>query len=154
MKARVAAPDLERFGKRLQALGRRIQADRAAYDAGAIPTCTTGEACRYCPSIRFCPAKGALVQAACGATLPEILRLAKERKPYLTRENAPAVQARLEELEKLVRLMKGDLADLARQAPFRRSDGKVFGPTRSGRVAAHRASAVAHPRRSAAAGRA
>ncbi len=40
-KVRVAAPDLERFGKRLQALGRRIKADGAAYDRGEIPTCTT-----------------------------------------------------------------------------------------------------------------
>jgi hypothetical protein len=38
--------------------------------------------------------------------------------------------------------MEGDLADLARQAPFRRMDGKVYGPTRSGRVVAHRERSV------------
>jgi hypothetical protein len=139
VKARVAAPDLERFGKKLQVLGQRIRQDRAAAAAGAIAPATTGDHCRYCPALRFCPAKGALVQAACGATLPALLQLAKERKPYLTEQNVAAVHARLAELEKLVRTMKGDIADFARQTPFRRPDGKVFGLTRSGRVAAHRA---------------
>lgn len=142
-KVRVAASDLDRFGERLLKLGDRIRADREAYDRGEVPTCAPGEQCRYCPSLRYCPAKGALVRAACGETLPELLRRARAREPYLSAENVAAVQARLGELEQLVRAMKADIADFARQTPFRRRDGKVYGPSRNGRMAAHR------PRRAA-----
>jgi RecB family exonuclease len=144
VKKRVAAPDLDRFGKQLQTLGRRIQEDRAAYDAGRLPDCTTGDHCGHCSSYRFCPAKGALARAALGAELPEILRLAQERKPYLTPDNAALVRERLIEVERVVKLVKADLAGLARQAPIQQRDGKVYGLTRSGRVAAHRP--PRHPR--------
>lgn len=142
-KVRVAAQDLDRFAVRLRQLGDRIRAARRSYDAGEFPACATGEHCRYCPSIRYCPAKGALLRAVCGDSLPEILQRARAREPFLTRENVAAVQARVGELEQLVRAMKGDIADFARQTPFRRQDGKVYGPSRTGRVTARRAPKIA-----------
>jgi len=138
LKARVAAADLERFGQRLRGLAGRVDAARAAFAEGQIPPATTGEHCRYCPAMRFCPAKMGLARAALGGDLFEVLQLVRRGAPLIDETTAPQLREALADVERLVKTLKADLADFARHTPFRQRDGRVYGLTRSGRVVAHR----------------
>lgn len=139
VKARVSAPDLERFGKRLLALGARVQEARAAFERGAIPDCHRGDHCAYCPGMRSCPAMGALARAALGGALAETLTRARAGLPLVSEADDARLHEQLAALERVVRALKADLRDRARGRPVPLRNGKVYGVTPSGRVAAHRA---------------
>jgi hypothetical protein len=139
VKARVSAPDLERFGQRLRALGARVQEARAAFTRGVIPDCTRGDHCAYCPGMRSCPAMGALARAALGGELAETLARARAGLPLVTEEDDARLHEQLASLERVVRALKTDLRDRARGRPIPLRNGKVYGLTRSGQVRAYRA---------------
>lgn len=137
-KACVAARDLEQFWVRLSTLRLRILEDRAAFAAGALPAATTGDHCRYCPALRYCPAKMGLARAALGSDLADVLRAVRAREQLVTPETAPRLREAVQDLDALVRILKADLADFAAQTPIPQRDGRVYGRTPSGRIAAHR----------------
>jgi hypothetical protein len=139
LRARVSAPDLERFGERLVTLGRAVRDARATWAAGgALPPARRGDHCVNCPGLSYCPAKMGLARAALGGDLFEVLRLAREGRPLIDDASAAEVEEALADVERLARRLRADLKDFARQRPIRRRDGRVYGPTRSGRVVAHR----------------
>jgi hypothetical protein len=85
------------------------------------PALHEGEHCRYCPALRFCPAKQVLLQAVVADDKPLSLEVVE-----LTPERAAAAWAKLQRAEQLIELLKATVKDFARQTPVPTGDGFVL----------------------------
>ncbi len=83
---------------------------------GDFPT-HSGEHCRYCPAFSVCPSKINLVRHL--ATAPETLKDGLA----LTPENARAAHFRLNDVEDLVKRLRKQVDDFARETPIDLGDG-------------------------------
>jgi hypothetical protein len=125
--ATVGAFELDTFEDRLVELGHRIHDDRAAFARGEIPDAEVGDHCRYCPSLRYCPAKMALARATIGQDSQEILDLVKQGVALIDIENAPRLRELVSQADKILDAVKDALRDFARQTPIPLPDGRVYG---------------------------
>lgn len=121
-KAEFDAMDLSTFADELRALKQRIGAVRAAFAAtGALPALHVGPHCRYCPSVPFCPAQGALAKA-----MVSDLSVIDQGIAALTDDEAGRAWEMLRMAEKLVERIKEGLQERARVQPIPLPDGKVL----------------------------
>jgi hypothetical protein len=127
-RARLEAFDLDSFESRLVELAGRIEADQAGYTTEhEIPLATTGDHCRYCGSVPYCPAKLALARAAVGGDSEELKRLSKEGAALITPENAARIYTLVHDAEDVLKTIKEAVADYARVTPFQLEDGRIYG---------------------------
>jgi hypothetical protein len=126
-RAEFDALEIEVIAAELDALAVQVSVARDLYRQGEMPMVTTGEHCRYCPALLFCPAQRAIIRAAVTeADQPESAF-------YALPDEDEAMDALLER----ARLAEKRVADLidqiklrASQRPFRRANGKWYGEVR------------------------
>lgn len=121
--AKVDILDLDTFETRLHGLAQRVAQDHAAFVAGDIPEAQDGAHCRYCPSLRYCPAKMALARAVLGGDSEEIHGVVKVGAAYLDEMSAPRLRQLVADGEKVLEVVKDALREFARATPFPINDG-------------------------------
>jgi hypothetical protein len=123
-KERVDFVDLDAFEVRIHERRALAAGNVAAFKAdGTLPEGEVGDHCRYCPSLRFCPAKMALARAALGGDSEEVQAIVKVGAAYITDESAPRLRQLVSDAEKVLEIVKEALRDYGRQTPFPLGDG-------------------------------
>jgi hypothetical protein len=124
-KERVDLLEIDTFEQRLltrRALAEKNQVAHAA-DPADLPEATLGEHCRYCPSLRYCPAKMELARAVLGGDNDEIRAIKAAGAAYLTSESAARLHGLVKQAEQVLEIVKEAIVDYARQTPFQLDDG-------------------------------
>jgi hypothetical protein len=124
-KERVDLLDLDSFEVRLQERRALREQNRAmhAEDPLGLAEAEVGDHCRYCPSLRYCPAQMAIARAALGGDSEEMQAIVKVGSAYITDESAPRLHALVKRADELLEIVKSALKDFARQTPFQLADG-------------------------------
>jgi RecB family exonuclease len=126
-KEHVDILEVDSFETRLAELRARITRDRAAFAAGDVPEAEVSSHCRYCPSMRYCPAQMAIARAVLGGDSDEINAIVKVGQAYITPETAPRLHALVAQGEKVLEIVKDALREFARATPFPLGDGRWYG---------------------------
>jgi hypothetical protein len=122
-RAVVDGLELDRFELRLGDLAQRVFENRSRFQESGgldLPAMSEGPWCSWCPSARFCPAKGGMQPAA-------LLARVKEGQALLTPENAPTLYRLKSEGTKLLEQLGAALQLFARQSPFTLENGQTYG---------------------------
>ena len=114
------AYELDGFADQLVDLEGRLLRARARYDAGEALDVNEGSWCAYCAAKAYCPAKTLLVRHMLGTLTDVSSRLAR-----LTPEEAGKAWLMATEAEKLAKLVRDGLRDIARDEPLRTRPGKI-----------------------------
>jgi hypothetical protein len=124
---RIDILEVDSFETRLAELRTRIEQDRAAFAAGDLPEAEVSSHCRYCPSMRYCPAQMAIARAVIGGDSDEINAIVRVGQAYITPETAPRLHALVAQGEKVLEIVKDALREFARATPFPLGDGRWYG---------------------------
>jgi len=97
----------------------RIRRALEAVAAADGRTVRPGEHCRYCPAFRACPNTLAIARE---------LTISDGHLPELNEQTAPAAFVRVRQIEKVLQVVKKELAEYAKLHPFATDNGKTYGP--------------------------
>lgn len=103
----------------------RVLEARAAYAAGTEPRLVTGEHCRYCNSVEFCPAQTTLLRRLASEDGAEL-----EQRFFdaLSPDTAAKAWHRIQAAKILLERLEGALETYALHNPIDIGDGRIYGP--------------------------
>jgi hypothetical protein len=129
-RASFDAFDLDVIAADLRALVARVREAAEAVAAGASPTCTTSDLCRWCPSLTYCPAQTALVRTVIGELDTDP---AGGFATPVTVEQASTAWERLKSIKAAIKRAEQALYTYAAAHPIPLPGGMVLGPVETSR---------------------
>jgi RecB family exonuclease len=117
--ARWDAFDLDGFADEIR---RRLSRLRVVSELGGTPDLVTGDHCRWCPSLTYCPAQTALVSQLAGGDLATLDREVAALAP----EAAGVAYSRLVQYEALLDRVRSAIELRASMEPLPLPDGKML----------------------------
>lgn len=126
--AALDAFELDAVAEDLGAVHRRVKAAAAELAAGRPPAATTGDHCRWCPCLAYCPAQTALVRTVAGE-----VDEGRELTPALTPETAARAWERVKSIKAAVKRAESALHTWAAGHPIALPSGLVLGPVETTR---------------------
>lgn len=125
--ATLDAFDVDAGAVDLRKLFDRVEASARAVEEGRPPSAVTGEHCRYCPCLAYCPAQTALVRQM--AADPEVADLDRP----VTVQDAARAYEKVKALKAALRRVEQNLYTFAAAHPIPLPNGMVLGPVESSR---------------------
>jgi hypothetical protein len=126
-RAEFSALDLMTMRGELRGIDALVEGERVSRAVGYDPTVTEGPHCKYCPSVHSCPAKKSLALELGGSALATAGDLVGE----LTPATAAEAWRRVQIIEELCKIVRGQIRDYAWQRPIPLGRGRYLGRVES-----------------------